>query len=207
MPGIWDSQTWTNTDPRLQQAFLAMAAAAPGTIGLTSGWRSNAQQTALHNQKPNLAAAPGHSNHEFGLAIDMTFQNDAVKRWVHQNASRFGLWFPMDYEPWHVQLIGVDRHNINNPNAMFGGGRDAFSPSPESNFVNPYDALGSAMQVEDNTDPMTQFERLMNAMHVPGTASPDTSLMDSPTMESGSMEAEDVAGQMVSAADVTPVKV
>jgi hypothetical protein len=163
-----------------------MAAQAPGEIGLISGWRSHETQAQLHAQKPGLAAEPGHSNHEFGLAIDMSFENAATRNWVHQNAARFGLWFPMDYEPWHVQLIGVDRHNVGGIGQPVGGGRNAFSLSPDGRFVNPYDALSGRMGMEDNTDPVTQFERLISAFTNPHSfnsmlASPGMKEMASPT--------------------------
>jgi hypothetical protein len=196
---VYGSETWKRVDPRLQQAFLAMQAAAPGQVVLGNGWRSNAQQSALFRQKPKLAAKPGQSNHEFGLALDITFENAATRRWVHANARRFGLWFPMDYEPWHVQLIGVDRHNASG-GRQIGGGRDGFSEAPDGRFINPYDALVGFMEEEDNANPMTQFERMVFALNSPAGAmgSPDPGAMGSPDLQTGSMEPEDVAGTMVS---------
>lgn len=199
MPGIYDTETWRMLDPRLQMAFMAMSAAAPGNVGITSGWRSNETQRRLHAQKPNLAAAPGKSNHEFGLAIDMTFENAATRRWVHANAARYGLWFPMDYEPWHIQLIGVDRHNISGLGNR-GGGRDAFSQPPDRRFVNPYDAMGGLMALEDNTDPITQFERVISAISSGGglaetLASPSTGL-ESPTTAVGSSPVGSATGSV-----------
>lgn len=196
MGSIYDTPTWQNLDPRLQRAFLAMAAAAPGGVSIGSGWRSHEQQTRLHAQKPNLAAAPGKSNHEFGLAIDLSFQNEATRRWVHANARRFGLWFPMDYEPWHIQLLGVDRHNVRNPGGMLGGGRDAFSMAPDGRFANPYDALRGAMDLEDPFDYSTQFERLMNALSTPDVMASPGGEMASPSAATGTMAPEDVAGAM-----------
>lgn len=196
MGDIYDTQTWLRTDPRLQYAFLAMAAEAPGAISVGSGWRSHEQQTALHREKPNLAAAPGKSNHEYGLAIDMTFENAATRRWVHANAARFGLWFPMDYEPWHVQLMGVDRHNVNG-GKQIGGGRDAFSMAPDGRFVNPYDAMAGYMQEEDPYDPMTQFQRLIAALTSPdGALSSPEGLPGSPGMVGAPEAVEDVAGML-----------
>jgi hypothetical protein len=176
-----------------------MQSAAPGRVELGNGWRSNEQQRRLHAQKPGLAAKPGHSNHEFGLALDITYENAATRRWVHANAHRFGLWFPMDYEPWHVQLIGVDRHNIRG-GAQQGGGRNAFAMAPDGRFINPYDAMAGYMQGEDNTDPGTQFSRLVNALVSPqpggGVASPEMGALASPSLEGERPDLEQAAGTL-----------
>jgi hypothetical protein len=49
-----------------------------------------------------LASAYGKSNHCFGLAMDMDgwFENLS-----NQKLKKYGLIKPLDYEPWHVQLI------------------------------------------------------------------------------------------------------
>lgn len=95
----------------------ALIAAAPGKITIGSGFRTNAQQAALYKAKPNLAAKPGTSKHEKGLAADLVFeggQEGPVAKWAHANAARFGLAFPMavrrpgkKYEPWHVEMGGM----------------------------------------------------------------------------------------------------
>jgi hypothetical protein len=206
MPPPPQGPSWNNTDIRLRQAFLAMAADAPGAIWMSSGWRSHDQQAALHRAKPGLAAEPGHSNHEFGLAIDMGFENAATRRWVHANAARYGLWFPMDYEPWHAQLIGVDRHNVQG-GAQVGGGRDAFAPAPDGRYPNPYDIMAGNVAMEDNTDPMTQFERLMAAVSSPGDmpgwagATPEPAGIASPAGPSGPGES-----MATPAPEATPVQ-
>lgn len=97
---------------RLQQ----LIAAAPGRIELRGGghgFRSRSDQARLYRQKPHLAAPPGRSNHEKGLAYDLVFEGGMagpVAVWAHANAARFGLKFPMlggkgkKYEPWHIEL-------------------------------------------------------------------------------------------------------
>lgn len=96
------------------QQLQKLMGEAPGTITVTSGTRTNAQQTRLWEQAlakygdpetaDNYVARPGTSNHEKGLAADLRFANDAVRSWAHANAGRFGLVFPMSHEPWHVEL-------------------------------------------------------------------------------------------------------
>lgn len=106
--------------PPLVQRFLAMqraAAAAGFTIGVGSGRRDIARQAQLRidNGCPDVwtspasscripTAIPGRSNHNHGLAIDITGSADA-KAWVGQNAANFGLHLPVSGEDWHIELI------------------------------------------------------------------------------------------------------
>jgi secretion/DNA translocation related TadE-like protein len=79
---------------------------APG-LWIVSGFRTHAEQAALHEQKPELAAPPGSSNHELGLAADLGFPSDAVGRTAHAAAPACGLEFPVPNEPWHVEPAGL----------------------------------------------------------------------------------------------------
>lgn len=74
-----------------------------------SGFRSHAEQARLHALKPRLAARPGTSKHERGLAGDLKFASAESAQWVHRNSRKYGLTFPMSYEPWHIEPIGVTR--------------------------------------------------------------------------------------------------
>lgn len=82
----------------------------PHPIGLTSGFRTSDEQADLYARKPGLAAPPGHSNHEKGLAGDLNYYgNNEARDWAHANADKYGLRFPMlganggKNEPWHVE--------------------------------------------------------------------------------------------------------
>jgi len=97
--------------PDAAQAYLAMkrAAASEGTsISLESAWRDFAKQKILYKEyvegRGNLAAAPGTSTHEMGIAIDL---RNGIP-WAQQNGSRFG-WINtgMSFsqkEPWHFDF-------------------------------------------------------------------------------------------------------
>lgn len=86
---------------------------APGGVSITSGKRDPEKQKQLWAQAlkkygdpeiaDNWVARPGTSKHESGLAADLKFANDAVKKWYQQNAAKYGLYFPMGNEPWHIQ--------------------------------------------------------------------------------------------------------
>lgn len=98
-----------------QQALNRLFADAPGGVSIGSGYRSIAEQQVLYDryrrgvrgQAP--AAPPGRSRHNHGLAADLRYAAPSVRNWIHQNAARYGLWFPMSYEPWHIEPISTRR--------------------------------------------------------------------------------------------------
>jgi len=87
------------------------------------GWRSHERQIELRiahcedpwetpsNQCSPPTATPGHSRHEFGLAIDFHVDSRAISTstdqfaWLNENAHRFGL-FNLPSEPWHWSVDG-----------------------------------------------------------------------------------------------------
>ena len=104
-----------------------------------SGYRSYAVQRSLFNSNVSrfgseasanfLSAKPGQSEHQLGLAMDLTvpslnyrlkyeFENTEEGQWVAENCWRFGfiLRYIKDktnitgysYEPWHVRYVGKD---------------------------------------------------------------------------------------------------
>jgi D-alanyl-D-alanine carboxypeptidase len=122
-------------DPHAAEKWQAMvdAAADDGvTLLIVSGFRSYEYQAALIRKKINAGqrigdilavnAAPGHSEHHTGLAVDIAtpgsrplteeFEDSEAFRWLCANAARFGfsMSFPRDnpwgivYEPWHWAL-------------------------------------------------------------------------------------------------------
>lgn len=74
-------------------------------LSIVSGFRTRAEQAALFRAKPGLAAPPGHSNHELGLAADLGYATDRATREAHAEARGCGLEFPLSYEPWHVEPV------------------------------------------------------------------------------------------------------
>lgn len=110
-----------------------IAAAPPGIrekLKIASGYRSVARQAQLYAKDPNsgLVAAPGKSNHNFGQAVDWqgfkNFHNTEEGKWVHANAEKFGLYFPLwgkyaqgkkVQESWHMEMLGGRRQNGDGP--------------------------------------------------------------------------------------------
>lgn len=96
---------------------------------LYSGYRDYQKQKILYyfiyEENEKISAKPGHSEHQTGLAIDISTLNDGLTNyfagskefiWLKNNAHRFGfiLRFPEDkehitgysFEPWHFRYVG-----------------------------------------------------------------------------------------------------
>jgi LAS superfamily LD-carboxypeptidase LdcB len=60
--------------------------------------------------KPKMAplAAPGTSNHNLGLAIDVANANGPRLKWLVENEHLFGFSHEMQEEPWHIRLVTGD---------------------------------------------------------------------------------------------------
>lgn len=116
------------------EAMEAMFAAAKrnGIEGfiITSGYRNREQQQLLaETSAQNTAAAPGQSEHETGLAFDVTaygsengFDKTEQFEWLLENCWDYGfiLRYPegkeditgITYEPWHYRFVGVNHAQI-----------------------------------------------------------------------------------------------
>lgn len=101
------------SEAEFNRRLQKMMSEAPGGISITSGKRDPQKQKDLWAKAlkkygdpeiaDNWVARPGTSKHEHGLAADLKFANDAVKKWFNENAKKYGLYFPMGNEPWHIQ--------------------------------------------------------------------------------------------------------
>lgn len=100
---------------------------------LTSGYRSYARQRELYDEsRDGTAAYPGTSEHQTGLALDVTAYNDGgfqtteQFRWLsaHCHEHGFILRYPegdeeitgIPYEPWHYRYVGADAARIMHEN-------------------------------------------------------------------------------------------
>lgn len=177
-------------NPEYATRLQAFIAASGGRITITSGFRSPERQAELFRAAVakygseaaarKWVAPPGKSNHGKGIAADLGFADASAREWAHANAARFGLHFPMSWEPWHIEPIG----------AMDSADRDAYTTPPPGQ-AHPQD------QAVDQHDPAVQFTRLMGAMTGGAGAmeGPDTSMMESPTAPEGSAEIEQQLSQ------------
>lgn len=120
----------------LQEMF---SAASPDSINLIlySGYRSYSQQLSVYSgyvstqgqaQADTFSARPGHSEHQTGLAVDISaasgkcnveqcFSDTAEGKWLAANAYKYGFIIRYqkdkqnltgyDYEPWHIRFVGI----------------------------------------------------------------------------------------------------
>jgi hypothetical protein len=102
---------------RTAQAFVRMRASARRAgvhLVVVSGFRTMAQQRYLWNLyrsgRGNLAARPGYSNHQSGIALDLNTASPGVYRRLSHNARRFGLVRTVPSEAWHWEYRLAPSH-------------------------------------------------------------------------------------------------
>ena len=118
--------------PTAADSYLRMVAAAKTGTGLVVGGRTYAEQERLYAMYKaghgNLAARPGTSLHESGLAVDVT-TGSALQRWMSYGsrynkvtktgttrAAAFGWFRTVPSEPWHFRYYPEhDKHRNDKP--------------------------------------------------------------------------------------------
>ncbi|KQV27850.1 hypothetical protein ASC97_05660 [Rhizobium sp. Root1203] len=88
-----------------REAWLSDVSAM-GPVAAGEKWRPIFRETGMSKN----IGRPGGSRHQHGDAADLgwagkEFSNapKEVRDWVHANAGKYGLTFPMGHEPWHVE--------------------------------------------------------------------------------------------------------
>lgn len=89
-------------------AFVRMVNAARKdgvTFGVNDSYRSYSEQVDIANRlglysQGGLAAAPGTSNHGWGLALDLDL-DDKAQAWMRDNGWRYGYYEDVPGESWH----------------------------------------------------------------------------------------------------------
>lgn len=126
----------------LNAEFLKRLRAFSAAVGMPyhvgSGHRSLEEQAVLYDRWMRKvpgqaqAAKPGSSNHNYGLASD-------GPRWGRYNPEKFGLHYPMNHEPWHIEPFNAKEMRggaaaaqpaIGTPSG--GDGADAAAPGGSS---------------------------------------------------------------------------
>lgn len=111
-----DGMGW-DLKSRLASMINDMPPELQKAIKINSGYRSPERQAELFKEAVakygseeaarKWVAPPGNSQHNHGNAADLDVSNPAVKAWVHANAAKYGLGFPMGHEPWHIEALGA----------------------------------------------------------------------------------------------------
>lgn len=116
---LWDGKNMLRADAAVALAKLNIAYKKRfgHNVCLTDSYRTLSEQYHLRAIKPGLAAAPGTSNHGWGVAIDMCDRvqdyGSASYRWMRDNAPAYGWenpdWAlpggPGPFEPWHWEYM------------------------------------------------------------------------------------------------------
>jgi hypothetical protein len=89
----------------------AAASSPPVTLVVNTAFRDMAFQERLYALYQagtgNLAAKPGFSNHQGGIAVDIETANGTNPAfvWLNNNAFRFGFKRTVASEPWHWEFF------------------------------------------------------------------------------------------------------
>lgn len=154
-------------------ALENLIAASGGRIWIASGDRDTELQRRLWEDKlaeyglppdidpddpraadaRNYVAPPGHSNHEKGLAADLA--GDLAL--AHQLAGQFGLYFPMPWEEWHIEIMGSRdeaQDGYTTPPAKYASTGQSSSSLPDYNAILASMMGGPVNIFEYKQDPM-----------------------------------------------------
>jgi len=108
----------------MEKMFAAAEDADMNGYIVTSGYRDyNRQAEIFAESEPGYAQEPGASEHQTGMAFDVTvetaagFENTPQYAWLMENAHKYGFIqrYPankshitgISYEPWHYRYVGV----------------------------------------------------------------------------------------------------
>ena len=109
----------------MERMFAAAEAENMNGYIVTSGYRSYERQSEVYAEsEPGKAQEPGASEHQTGLAFDVTtetsegFESTPQYAWLQQHAHEYGFIqrYPankadetgISYEPWHYRYVGVE---------------------------------------------------------------------------------------------------
>jgi len=119
----------------MEKMFAAAEDAEMNGYIVTSGYRDYDRQAEIFAQsEAGYAQEPGASEHQTGLAFDVTvetgsgFENTPQYSWLMENAYKYGFIqrYPankshitgISYEPWHYRYVGVDAAKKMKKNGM-----------------------------------------------------------------------------------------
>lgn len=104
---------YNKINPLLSERLAKLAKDCGVVIKLTEGFREPERQKALYKQyleykrtrKGNvkMAAKPGTSKHEYGLAVDTS--TEPIRGMNNSQLLKYGLHKPIKSEPWHIEMI------------------------------------------------------------------------------------------------------
>ena len=153
-----------NLHPVMTDRLAALTAAAQEAghdVRIISGHRDAGRQAVLWDnalkkygsasEARKHVAPPGGSSHQSGEAVDLQYgdrgaglggKRTAAVEWVHSNAKKFGLNFPLDHEDWHIEPVearqGGKRYGGNyDTSKTYWQGGSRPSPAGGGNEITP----------------------------------------------------------------------
>jgi len=125
----------------------------------------------VNGRYPATAATPGHSNHGWGLALDLAEEYDTDSapdsirsqwvNWLVVNAGRFGISAELQSEPWHWRYVAGDRI----PQAVLDFERGippAPAPKPPAGAVFSYP--GQPLRLGSKGEAVKHVQRVIGAL-------------------------------------------
>lgn len=77
-------------------------------LKVNSAFRTMEQQTTLYSKYQQegapLAARPGYSKHQAGLAVDISVNDSTVRDWLMTHGFDYGFAQSVRSEPWHWEF-------------------------------------------------------------------------------------------------------
>lgn len=122
-------------------------------------WREAVAKYGSEEEARRWVAPPGRSQHNHGNAADLKFLSPDARAWVHANADRYGLSFPLSNEDWHVELAsarGGAPHTAEPPAPGVQTAQNALAAQPV--------AAQNALALPDNRMDPRAFMRAPNAL-------------------------------------------
>lgn len=120
--GFYNNNSW-GLEPKFYNNIMSLINDAKShgcNAAIISGHRTYQKQAYFYNcyiskkcNNGNLAAKPGYSNHEYGIAADLRYlpYTQTCLNYYHTNAYKYGLDFPLLYasypEDWHIEPINI----------------------------------------------------------------------------------------------------
>lgn len=181
-PGV----DWGHVQPELKSRIDAALVEVPeslrGHITITSGFRTHEQQEAAWNRfqsgQGGLAARPGMSRHEHGLAADFVSKSPEADRAFREAAAKQGIVFPFvaQGDAGHMQLQGGPKATNPDGSLTLYGHSSAWA-EPVQNLMRERTAAANA----EAADLRTKMEEYQQAAlkAAPGSKERDNAIAES----------------------------
>src|SRR5215472_5896826 len=166
---------------KLFQLIYSMPPELRSNLRVVSGFRDNITQARLYAQAiarygsaeaaRQWVAPPGGSNHNKGLAADLGWTGGGlgqappqVIKYLHDNAGRFGLTFPLANENWHIEPAGLRTGQYQGGGNVRTPGVDTTSDTNEgqgSTIGGPYGDYIREYAAKYNLSPNILYSQMM----------------------------------------------